>query len=251
MSLTDFFKTLLNGWRTLLLAVILATISASGLSYLLPRQWEAEAIIATGTIGGTAIESSTELISRLRSTNTITNVLLDNGIALSQKSIIKLRSSTRLTPLSDSVEIRVRAPNTELARKILGSYFTEILKQHTSLSAPKLKALQEQADKIKQANQTLAELLNDHTGPKSGASNFGTKLAVIELLFRAKDQQASAEEQLSPLRTEATHLQNPVDGMPEYVSPDHLLITLLGSLAGLALAIIYLFSKNCITTKEP
>lgn len=188
-----------------LFALLGALVAFAG-GFTLQPQWEAVATLRVGMVAGVPVESSGELVDRLRSPVTISEVSELIGKGLDANELEELRSATRISMIGSSIQLRVRAPSQDIAIKIIEAYAERVRVQQSNLLTEQIDALKSYglADKV--------ELVSSVMGEK---------------LFHKIDSSALL------IQTYPTRLSVKPAVFPKQVFPNHFLITILGFLVGL------------------
>lgn len=187
-----------------LLALLGALVAFLG-SFTMPPQWEAVATLRGGMVAGVPIESTLELVDRLRSPATVSGVSELIGKGLGANELEELRGATRISIIGSSIQLRVRAPSQDIAIKIVEAYFKVISVQQSNL-------LLEQIDALK---------------------NFGLA-DKVEVVSSTAEVKGRLTRDGSPLliKTYPTQFSVKPAAFPKPVFPNRFLITLFGFLTG-------------------
>lgn len=102
-------------------------------TYFLPQKWEAVATLRVGSVAGVPIESTLEFTDRLRSPATISQVfhLLGGGHGIDDEEV--LITSTRISSIGSSIQLRVRAISPEVAIGVINTYLKVVTEQQNNL----------------------------------------------------------------------------------------------------------------------
>lgn len=188
-----------------LFALLGALVAFAG-SFTLQPQWEAVATLRVGMAAGVPVESSGELVDRLRSPVTISEVSELIGKGLDANELEELRSATRISMIGSSIQLRVRAPSQDIAIKIIEAYAERVRVQQSNLLIEQIDALKSYglADKVEFVSSVMGEKL-----------------------FHKIDSSALL------IQTYPTRLSVKPAVFPKQVFPNRFLITILGFLVGL------------------
>lgn len=146
IDLMDYVKVILKRKELILTLFFGAVIVAGILSLLLPKTYKVEAVLETGQIAGTEIESPVQVVKKIESD--VYGILIREKLAISEKKYLKTKTEnpkdTRL------VVITIESTDTQRAKDILDETISFVLKEHQEKFAEKISLMEEEIAKIEQ-----------------------------------------------------------------------------------------------------
>lgn len=232
-----------------------------GLTFVIPKQWEATAIIQVGQVANdtanpTQIETTARTMERLKLNQFEDRILTGLGLPLEvgeSRSTDLFRNSSQILLLrnSDLIQISARGHSPEEARRFTQAYCNELISVHAALAKPTLDKLgadlaEVQASLITEENRRkqLASLL-DARGRAGIAGKFSENVLLNDIandndkqLRQLRLHKNSVEEKLSPERTFNTRILGAVDVTRRAIYPKKAIFTIAGLMVGLFFALM-------------
>ncbi|MCY1271269.1 hypothetical protein D9M68_187740 [compost metagenome] len=256
----DVFSTRLRKhWALLTIATIVGGIGGIGIASVVPKQWEAKALIQVGqvyAISPDGVPATTNLESPARTAEWLQSAAQENKVlgvlglptgAGVDKETDLLRTSTKIRYLraAELIELSTRAYSPERAKQVLATYQTNLLAAHEKLLTPALHRLKaDLADVDAGIERRLREAAsleaNSTEGTKLSATERFSANALLNQVRERNDTQLRAlyqrrvalQEQLNPDRTFNTFAVSPATVGSGPVFPKRSVFALLGAVAG-------------------
>lgn len=200
------------------LFAIAGALVAFSSTFLLSPKWEAVATLCVANVAGTPIESPPEFVDRLRSPATSSEVLRLVGPNQGIGNDEALLASTRISTIGSSIQLRVRAIAPEVAISVINAYLKVVIEQQSNLLA-------QQVETVKRYGLLeKVSLLNMDEGDQGSA-------------YRAKKLETLILTYPTRFSVKPATFSNPV-------SPNRVLVTLLGFFIGLGLGLVRFIQSN-------
>lgn len=255
-----------NGVRLLLLALA-GAIVAGGVATLLPKKWEAVALVKVGEVGSLdgkslPVESVLRAADRVRSQAFLETALRrvdgpDARIARNSVVVNALRGSELL-------EIRVSGPTPDAARSAAMAMLSQLAEEHGRLEEPLVRMLRQQLqltdDALASAFTERSNLLErvNRAAELQPRDRF-TESIVLAMLLGDKDEdirelrdrRLKVEAALSPLRTASTGLLSEIFVPVSHSYPNRLLFVIGGTILGAFMGLFWLVISDARPPLKP
>ena len=265
-DLLDLIKFLRRNFVYLLWGTLLGLTVALILAVLLPKQYEAKALIKIGQIGnlttiGLPIESSLQVVDRINSQSFQDTVLEALGVSTEDdddKLVKQFRRNLNVRlEKSELISLSLRA----LSRAEAVAIMQEVIKQlniiHNGMLQPTVSRLKTELEsvnsEIKMADIESKQLMKalETQSDKLTDTKF-SQTVLLNSLRMSKDQEYRSfkdtkrilEEKLSPERTFATHLIGRVEVSKKPVFPIYSIFGSVGLFLGLIASLLYILFKG-------
>ena len=262
----DLIKFLRRNFVYLLWGTLLGLAIALILAVLLPKQYEAKALIKIGQIGnlttiGLPIESGLQVVDRINSQSFQDTVLEALGVSTEDdddKLVKQFRRNLKVRlEKSELISLSLRA----LSRAEAVAIMQEVIKQlnitHNGMLQPTVSRLKTELEsvnsEIKMADIESKQLMKalEAQSDKLTDTKF-SQTVLLNSLRMAKDQEYCSfkdtkrilEEKLSPERTFATHLIGRVEVSKKPVFPKYSIFGSVGLFLGLIASLLYILFKG-------
>lgn len=140
-----------------LVCAFLGALVAFSATFMIPKKWEAVAVLRVGSVAGIPIESPSEFVERLRSPATISEVVNRLEARHDIDGEDGLISSTRISTTGSSIQLRVRASKPETAIGIIDDYLEVVRGQQTNILEQQIEAVKRYGFLEKVSVVTLGE----------------------------------------------------------------------------------------------
>lgn len=271
-NLSDVTNFVQGNFRYLIGGILLGAIIAFALAVLLPKQYEAKALIKIGQIGNIdkislPIEPALQVVDRIKSQSFQDAVLEAIGVSTisdDNQLVDQFRKNLNVRlEKSELISLNLKAFSRTEAEIIMLQVVKQLNFTHNTLMKPtvwRLKAeLDSVNDELKVAETESKQLLK--TLEMQSDKNTDTRFSQTVLLnslriskdqeFRAlKDTKRLLEEKLSPERTFATHLLGNVEVAKKPVFPKYGIFIPAGMFFGLIFSFLLITIKN-LSIKSP
>jgi hypothetical protein len=227
--LVDILRACAQRWRVLLIWEVVAVAIALMINVVVPKQWEATALIAQPTTVPGENEAPV-LIARMRSAATMTAVLSRVGRPVDQENLRALVSDTRFSVNASFAEIRVRADSLDLAIRIMEAFEAELRRQ-----------IQADIDiSVAELQNSLSRLEKEAA---SGSYRKGVEQRDVPSLpsYALSERVTRIQDRISELKSSAPRFATPPAGFPWPVFPNTTLLIFLGVVLGLIIGIVQVF----------
>lgn len=267
-NIVDFFNFFKRNYRTLILTLLSGALIGLVLTYVIPKQFQATALVKIGQLGnvgsaGTPIESSLQVVDRIKSRSFQDDVLEALKIETidDDNSIVKRFRDTLNVKLekSDLMTLTVKALSREEAKRQLSSVIIQLNIVHRKMSNPTINRLNLELESIKtelkfaeSESKRLANLLEIQ--PDTVTDKKFSQIALLSNLHISRegeirsfnDTKRLLEEKLSQERTFPTHVLGRVEVTKKVVFPKKSIFMLIGTFIGLILGLFWIVAQNAI-----
>lgn len=266
LSLLDLVAFARQNYRVILGGALIGVAIALILAVLLPKQYEAKALIKIGQIGnvntnGLPIEPSLQVVDRIKSQSFQDTVLEALGISTEDDDdrLVKQFRKNLVVKLekSELISLSLKA----LSRAEAVTIMQEVIKQlnitHNSMLLPTVSRLKLELDSVnyeikladiesKQLLKTLETQSDKITDTKFSQTVLLNSLRISkDQEYRSfKDTKRILEEKLSPERTFATHVLGKVEVSKKPVFPKYSIFIPIGLLLGLLASLLYILVRG-------
>ena len=266
LSLLDLVAFARQNYRVILGGALIGVAIALILAVLLPKQYEAKALIKIGQIGnvntnGLPIEPSLQVVDRIKSQSFQDTVLEALGISTEDDDdrLVKQFRKNLVVKLekSELISLSLKA----LSRAEAVTIMLEVIKQlnitHNSMLLPTVSRLKLELDSVnyeikladiesKQLLKTLETQSDKITDTKFSQTVLLNSLRISkDQEYRSfKDTKRILEEKLSPERTFATHVLGKVEVSKKPVFPKYSIFIPIGLLLGLLASLLYILVRG-------
>ena len=265
-ELLDVIKFIKRNFFTLLWGMLLGVIIAGLLVMLLPKEYEATALVKIGEIGntnsaGSLIEPTLQVLDRIKSLSFQDDVLeaLKVSTEDDDDALVKqFRKSLKVKlEKSDLITLSVRALSRTEATKRMQEVVNQLNAAHNRMSYPTISRLKLELESVnnelkladieaKRFAKTLDMQSENVTDLKFSQavllSNMSMSKAQEYRTFR--DNKRMLEEKLSPERTFPTHVLGRVEVSKKAVFPKYSLFMAAGLMLGFFASWLFIFARG-------
>ena len=265
-DLLDLIKFLRRNFVYLLWGTLLGLAIALILAVLLPKQYEAKALIKIGQIGnlttiGLPIESGLQVVDRINSQSFQDTVLEALGVSTEDdddKLVKQFRRNLKVRlEKSELISLSLRALSRAEAVAIMHEVIKQLNITHNGMLQPTVSRLKTELEsvnsEIKMADIESKQLMKalETQSDKLTDTKF-SQTVLLNSLRMSKDQEYRSfkdtkrilEEKLSPERTFATHLIGRVEVSKKPVFPIYSIFGSAGLFLGLIASLLYILFKG-------
>lgn len=265
-NLSDAINFVRSNIRYLIWGMLLGVILALIIAVLLPKQYEAKALIKIGQIGsvdtnGLPIEPGLQVVDRINSQSFQDTVLEALGVSTEDdddKLVRQFRKNLKVKlEKSELISLSSKAISRAEAAVIMQEVINQLNITHNSMLLPTISRLKLELDSInnelkladmesKQLMKTLEMQSDKITDTKFSQTVLLNSLRISkDQEYRSfKDTKRILEEKLSPERTFATHVLGKVEVSKKPVFPNYSLFILAGVFLGLIMSFLYIAIKG-------
>lgn len=230
-------------------------------SFVVPKKWEATALIRVGQIGDveSRIETPLALVDRMKSTSFQNNVLKRLGISVVEQdpdsSNFRETFKVKLSK-SELINLTLRGTSHDGVILQMTEVINELKAVHNGISAPALNRLQQELaiidSELKRSNEEV-ELLKKliHGSLAQNTENFSQSVLVSSVLLASdgelrscRDRKRIIEAQLSSERTFPTDVLGKVEVSSTPVFPKKSLFAIVGLFVGLLFGVVFSILKS-------
>jgi uncharacterized protein involved in exopolysaccharide biosynthesis len=251
LSLLRWWGTIRRRLGWIVGCTVAAAAAALGFALTLAPTWAVSGVAQVAAVSQSSVESATRAVERVRVRGFQDAVLrslqipTDDGHALG----LLFRGSLKVKQLqnTDFVELRLRAPSAEEARRWIDATVRQLAVEHERLAAPAIERLRKQVveaesnlkrarayrDALRDAMTSKEKLMGPGERFAEGVYNANLFLKTDEEIRGYETQLATLAEALSAARTFPTMLVHPAHVTEAPVSPKTALMTALGAALGL------------------
>ena len=265
-SLLDLVAFARRNYRVILGGALIGVVIALILADLLPKQYQAKALVKIGEIGnanavGVRIEPSLQVVDRVKSQSFQDDVLegLNISVEFDDDALVnQFRKNLNIKlEKSELISLSLKALSRAEAAKNMQEVVNQLNKSHNRMSYPTISRLKLELDsinnelklaemEIKQFSNTLVTESNKITDMKfSQAVLFNSIRMSKEQEYRSfRDSKLMLEERLSPERTFPTHVLGRVEVSKKPVFPKYSMFIPIGLLLGLLTSLLYILVRG-------
>ncbi|MFC4518876.1 Wzz/FepE/Etk N-terminal domain-containing protein [Cupriavidus pinatubonensis] len=261
MSFEDGLNFLRRHFGKIICAGVVGAGIGLGLTFVIPKQWEATAILQVGQIASenatpTQIETTARAVERLKLEQFEDRVIVALGLPLEageSRSADLIRNSSKILLLrnADLIQISTRGNSPDEAKRFAQAYCEELINAHAALAKPSLDKLKADLADVQSSLATeesrrtqLSTLLN--ASNRAGVVGKFSENVLLNDIVSDNDKQLrqlrlhknSVEEKLSPERTFNTRILGVVDVTRRAVYPKKVIFAIAGLMVGLFLALV-------------
>ena len=265
-DLLDLVNFIRRNYIYLLWGMLIGLTVALILAVLLPKQYEAKALIKIGQIGnlttiGLPIESSLQVVDRINSQSFQDTVLEALGVSTEDdddKLVKQFRRNLNVRlEKSELISLSLRALSRAEAVAIMHEVIKQLNITHNGMLQPTVSRLKTELEsvnsEIKMADIESKQLMKalEAQSDKLTDTKF-SQTVLLNSLRMSKDQEYRSfkdtksilEEKLSPERTFATHLIGRVEVSKKPVFPIYSIFGSVGLFLGLIASLLYILFKG-------
>lgn len=133
VDLRDYLNMVKRRWKIILGIFLVATITSGVVNFLLPKTYEASAMLRIGRKRNTLLEEPSTVIEIFKTTPILKKVAEELNMPPTQEKSGELASRIRLKEKSGLLEIRGRGENPEEAMKLVNGVTAVLLKRHEQI----------------------------------------------------------------------------------------------------------------------
>ncbi len=266
LNLAEAINFLVTNVKYLVGGVLLGALCAIIIAVLLPKQYEAKALIKIGQIGseninGSPVESGLQVVDRIKSYSFQDTVLESLGVSTEDdedKLVQQFRKNLKVKlEKSELISLSLKSLSRAEGVVIMQEVVNQLNKIHNKMLAPTASRLKLELDSINdelklaeiESTQILKSL--EMQSDKITDTKF-SQTVLLNSLRISKDQEYRyfrdtkrvLEEKLSPERTFATHVLGKVEVSKKPVFPRYSIFIVAGAFLGLMLGFLYIAIKN-------
>ena len=133
VDLRDYINMVRKRWKIILIIFLATTITSGVVSFLLPKTYEASAMVKIGKMRNTLLEEPSTIIEIFETRPILKKVAEELNMPPTQEKLGELASRIRLKEKSGLLEIRGRGENLEEAVKLVNGVTMVLLKRHEQI----------------------------------------------------------------------------------------------------------------------
>lgn len=250
-ELIDHLKT---GWRWIVGGGVIGLVSAMGVVFLIPSQYEATAVVQPATVGintttAKAVEPIAQTLERLRITTFYDSDVVQSCQADSANKLVK-KVKANIVKGNSLLLISYRASTAALAEACTAKVVELLMQSQKAIATPLIKELEEQHALTKQQlDQTERFLAQGEKRisalPVSVASQELFTLLLLKRgdLLELQELYRGQRTQMTAPLTQPLKLLEPIYAPTESVAPRKLIIGFGGLIGGLFIGLLVLFTR--------
>ena len=265
-NLMDALNFMRCNAKYLLVGMLLGVIVAVVIAVLLPKQYEAKALIKIGQIGnnspnGLPIEPGLQVVDRIKSQSFQDAVLVALGVSTEDDDDVLVQQFRKNLKVklekSELLSLNLKALSRAEAVLIMQEVFNQLNMTHNKLLYPTVSRLKLELDSVnnelKLADVESKQLMKalETQSDKITDTKF-SQTVLLNSLRMSKDQEYRSfrdtkrllEEKLSPERTFATHVLGKVEVSKKPIFPKYGIFAVAGLFLGLVLSLVYIAIKS-------
>jgi uncharacterized protein involved in exopolysaccharide biosynthesis len=260
LSLIDLVVFVRKNLRALLGGALTGGILGLALAFILPAQWEANALIRIGQLGnagnaGRPVEPLLQVVDRIKNKSFQIDVLKSLDTVSSVENIKATNFNDALKSKlekSELISLALRGSSPNEVKRNMNAVITQLKKTHIKMAAPIIDRWHQELASIDlELNQSKAEaerfkkIMDGRPGSLSEKSFSQAVLLSNILIAREgelrslRDHKHILEEQLSPEQTFDTDILGQVEVSTKPVFPKKSLFAVAGLFIGLLLGILF------------
>lgn len=258
LSLWDIVEYLKEGWRWLIGGVLLGLACAMAYLLMTPKQYEAQALFQGAKVLGTELESSSQLIERLKFPTFYEKEQLQ-ACALSSTepaAALAKRINPSILKGTNILQVSYRAHDSQLAVACLNAVMDRVIRGHNKLSAASLENAKRQLELTKvqlaDAERLQSTLEKRSLGSLDAAdTKFSQTVLLMSTSLSKKDQIAGLRKSvldqmaaLEPPATRPAELVEPIYAPASAVFPKKQPVLAGGLFGGLVLGGLAFFVRR-------
>jgi len=143
VDLRDYIYMVKKRWKIILVIFLVSTITSGVVSFLLPKTYEALAMVKIGRMKESLLEEPSTVIEILKTKPMLEKVAEKLNIPLTQEKLGELLSKIRLREKSGLLEIKGKGETPEEALKLVNGVTVVLLKRHEQIFERAKKILDE------------------------------------------------------------------------------------------------------------
>jgi len=133
VDLRDYINMVKKRWKIILIIFLVSIITSAVVSFLLPKTYEASAMVRIGRTRNGLLEDSSTVIEIFKSKPTLEKVAQELNIPPTHGKLGELTSKIRMREKSGLLEIKGRGETPEEAMKLVNAVATALLKRHEQI----------------------------------------------------------------------------------------------------------------------
>jgi len=211
VDLRDYINMVKKRWKIILIIFLVSTITSGVVSFLLPKTYEASAMVKIGRTRGRLLEESSTVIEIFKARPILEKVAEELNIPPTQEKLQELASKIKMKEKSGLLEIRGRGETPEEAVKLVNGVTTVLLKRHEQIFARARTILEEY---LASGKQRLVEIEREIKMLRKkieelGATDSEAKAMVVrgymEGLERSRDRYEQLQVELREKKMEESY----------------------------------------------
>ena len=265
-DLLDLVNFIRRNFIYLLWGMLLGLALALILAFLLPKQYQAKALVRVGEIGnvnatGTIIEPSLQVVDRIKSQSFQDDVLQALNVSLENDDDVLVKQFRKNLNVklekSELISLSLKALSRAEAINNMQEVVNQLNKSHNKMSYPTISRLKLElvsvndelklADKdMKQLSKTLviqSEKITDMKFSQSVLLN-SLRISKEEEYRNFRNTKRMLDERLSPERTFPTHVLGRIEVSKKPVYPNYSIFIAVGLFLGLFAGLLYILARN-------
>lgn len=264
LTLDQAYDFLCRYGLRLVVGLVIGVLVALAVASVLPKRWEATAILELGRIdrdGSTQlVEPPYQAAARVRLRSLQNSVLRSLGLPLEPEGdseLLRRSLHARVVRDTDLVQVQLRAPSPELAERWLEAVIARLTETHAEMLGPTLSRLQREHQEVEsdlaralRRQEELLELVGEVPGGSEESTATGALL--LNSLMAANDstigvlrrREVALREQLDEARSFNIHVLGAIEVSRHPVFPRRVLFMAAGGLLGLLIVFSYALMRE-------
>ncbi|MGZ5029201.1 MAG: hypothetical protein ACXV8I_01205 [Methylobacter sp.] len=259
LSLYDVAVFIRQNVGIMLGGALIGSVLGLALAFVLPAQWEANALIRIGQLSnagsaGNSIEPPLQVVDRIKNKSFQNDVLKNLGMVTDEDnpSANLFRNSLKVKlEKSELINLSLRGKSVDEAKQHMDAVVNELRNIHVRMSESTINRWHQELESIehelKQANTDAERLAKSLAGQSDllNDKNFSQAALLSNILIARegelrsfRDRKRMLEERLSPERTFASNVLGRVEVAQEPVFPKKSLFMVAGLVIGLILGVL-------------
>lgn len=133
VDLRDYINMVKKRWKIILIIFLFSTITSGVVSFLLPRTYEASAMLKIGRMRNNLLEKPSTIIEIFKTGAILEKVAEELNISLGRKKSQGLVSKIKMKEKSGLLEIRGRGETPEEAMRVVNGVIAVLLNRHEQI----------------------------------------------------------------------------------------------------------------------
>jgi len=135
VDLRDYINMLKKRWKIILIIFLVSTITSGVVSFLLPKTYEASALIRIGRMRNNLLEEPSTVIEIFKTKPTLEKVAEELNVPTTQEKLGELASKIKMKEKSGLLEIKGRGETPEAAMGLVNGVTAVLLQRHEQIFA--------------------------------------------------------------------------------------------------------------------
>ena len=133
VDLRDYLNMVKKRWKIILIIFLVSTITGGVVSFLLPKTYEASAMVKIGRMRDSLLEEPSTVIEIFETKPTLEKVAEELNIPPTQEKLQELASKIKMKEKSDLLDIRGRGETPGEAVKLVNGGIAVLLRRHEQI----------------------------------------------------------------------------------------------------------------------